>query len=599
MEAADVRRSGVFACGLSNNGLFWPLRIRESPHESACKEHMDRSVAVLSEPERPLGRDRKGSTSRVDRRTFLKAAMFAAGSAFGCSVLGCNSSFDIPCLGPAPPPVPVPGMTYIRASEIGCALDCDLRNGNNKYTGTAATDDGPRINAAMAGASATNPITLIIDGSALISGLFLPAGGYWGIAGLGCGTGFFLKTGTNNDGIRNGPVTVVSNDPEPPTPDRGRNVSLKNFTLNGNQGNGFDGNSTSGKRQGGPVAWYFGIDLKNLDDIVIDKVVVVRTSTYHIRFSNVGNVAISGCVMKSQGYNTDGLHFDGPANDITISNCDFTTGDDSIALNCPEGYSGNISRVAVSDCTFNSWSLMRLYTTNGYSKFSIDSVSVNNCRATLSEAAFLIGLINGSNPRSVASLNITDCSLTAPAILALAENFGTIALKNVTFVPSPSNVVWVRPQANHICGFLRPSPLYGNVTSAGSSLSFENCRIYRPPDIDVAALVIDNDSTIDTVTFNGFAVQDGGSSSPMANLLNMGWGAVGQLVLDALDSTNISAPVSQGGFSSIGSISGAGVLATGWEFPDTVMADGVPYISASSGLPSIKVGGVVEPYPQP
>ena len=36
------------------------------------------------------------------------------------------------------------------------------------------------------------------------------------------------------------------------------------------------GNSTSGKRQGGPVAWYFGIDLKNLDDIVIDKVVLVR-----------------------------------------------------------------------------------------------------------------------------------------------------------------------------------------------------------------------------------------------------------------------------------------------------------------------------------
>ena len=26
-------------------------------------------------------------------------------------------------------------MTYIRASEIGCALDCDLRNGRNKYTG--------------------------------------------------------------------------------------------------------------------------------------------------------------------------------------------------------------------------------------------------------------------------------------------------------------------------------------------------------------------------------------------------------------------------------------------------------------------------------
>jgi hypothetical protein len=43
-------------------------------------------------------------------------------------------------------------------------------------------------------------------------------------------------------------------------------------------------------------------------------------------------------------------------------------------------------------------------------------------------------------------------------------------------------------------------------------------------------------------------------------------------------------------------VSGAGVLATGWEFPDAVMANEVPYISANSGLPSIKVGGVVEPY---
>lgn len=536
----------------------------------------------------------------MDRRCFLKAGLLAAGSAFGCSLIGCNSELVIPCLGPAPPPVPVPGMTYIRASEIGCALDCDLRNGRNKYTGDAATDDGPRINAAMAGATADNPITLIIDGSALISGLFLPAGGYWNIAGLGCGTGFFVKTGTNNDGIHNGPPAALPNNPGPPAPARGMNVSLSNFTLNGNQGNGFDGNSTSGTRQGSKVAWYFGINLTNLDNIIIEKVVVVNTPAYHIRLSNVGSVAVSGCVMKSHGLSTDGLHFDGPANDITISNCDFTTGDDSIALNSPEGYSGNISRVAVTNCTFNSLSLMRLYTTNGgLNKFSIDTVSVSNCIGTLSEAAFLIGVINGSSPNSVASLTISDCSLTAPTVLGVAENFGTIALRNVTFVPSPSNVVWVSPQANHVCGFLRPSPLYGGVTYVGSSLSFDNCRIYRNPDIQVAALVLENDSTIDNLSFNKFGVQDGGSSSPVPNLLNIGLGSIGELVLDSLDSNNIRAAVSAGGFSSVGSVSGAGVLTTGWEFPDAVMADGVPYISASSGLPSIKVGGVVEPYPQP
>jgi len=61
----------------------------------------------------------------------------------------------------------------------------------------------------------------------------------------------------------------------------------------------------------------------------------------------------------------------------------------------------------------------------------------------------------------------------------------------------------------------------------------------------------------------------------------------------------MTAAATANGFSSIGSVSGNGVLATGWEFPDAVMVDGVPYISANSGLPSIKVGGVVETYTHP
>jgi polygalacturonase len=146
------------------------------------------------------------------------------------------------------------------------------------------------------------------------------------------------------------------------------NVSLSNFTLNGNRGNGKDGDSTSGGSLGitnpdwtGNI-WYFGINLMNLNNITIQNVVVINSPSYHIRLSNVGNVTVSGCLLRSFGLGTDGIHFDGPANDIAISNCSITSGDDGIALNCPEGYSGNISRVSVSNCTFSSWSLMRLDT---------------------------------------------------------------------------------------------------------------------------------------------------------------------------------------------------------------------------------------------
>ena len=548
-----------------------------------------------------VGKEHHAGRNLIDRRRFLqKAGFLAAGSAFGGSLIGCGSQVTIPCLGPAAAPVQVPGMKYIRASEIGCALDCRLEDGRNKYHGGPATDDGPRINAALAAATAENPITLIIDGSALISGLFLPAGGHWGIAGLGCGTGFFIKTGTNNDGIHNGPPdTAIPSDQGPPAPARGANVSLSNFTLNGNQGNGHNGDSTSGSYLGviGKV-YYFGINLMSLDNIVIENIVIVNSPAYHIRLSNVGRVAVSGCVMQSSGAGTDGLHFDGPANDITISNCDFTTGDDAIALNCPEGYSGDIERVTVTNCTFSSWSLMRLYTVGAAGKFDIDSVAVSNCSGTLSEAGFLIGLNPGSNSNSIASLSISDCSLTAPVILAMAENFGTIVLTKVAFTPSQSNVIWDQPQANTICGLLRPSPIYGNVAFIGSSLTFNDCTIHRTSDSEVAAVILENDSSIGNLEFNGFALQSAGSYSSIPELLMIGSESVGQLVITSLNSSNIKAPVSSGGFSMIGTVGGAGVLATGWEFPDAIMENGVPYLSANSGLPSIKENGVVEPYPQ-
>ncbi|WP_188552577.1 glycosyl hydrolase family 28 protein [Edaphobacter dinghuensis] len=516
----------------------------------------------------------------------------AAGSFFGGAVTGCGASeLYIPCLGPADAPVPVAGMTYIRASEIGCALDCNLENGRHKYTGGVATDDGPRINAAMAAASANHPITLIIDGSALISGLFLPAGGYWGIAGLGCGTGFFVKEGTNNDGIHNGlPNANVPSDPGPPAPARGMNVSLSNFTLNGNQGNGLNGDSTSKVRQGSANLWYFGINLMNLDNISLNNVVVVNTPAYQIRLSNVGHVTATGCVMRSFGVNTDGLHFDGPANDITISGCDFTTGDDAIAFNAPEGYSGNISRVAVTDCTFNSFSMMRLYTANGSPQLSVDTVSVSNCKGTFSEAVFNIGFqASGSYPNPVTGLTVSNCILTAPVVFAVTENFGSIQLNNVTYIPI---------KGDQPCAILAPSLFY-RAKIHGLSLTLNNCVIYRLSGIEVAAVILGDGSAIDNLSFNGFALQDGGSYSPALALINVGLGSIGQLVLNSVNGENIEVPIVMDRFASVGSISGSGVLATGWKFADSMMANGVPYLSANSNQPSIKVEDVVEPYSAP
>jgi hypothetical protein len=240
---------------------------------------------------------------------------------------------------------------------------------------------------------------------------------------------------------------------------------------------------------------------------------------------------------------------------------------------------------------------MRLYTQNGQSdKYTIDTVNVSNCNGTLWEYAFPIGLANGSLPNSVASLTISDCDLTSSAVLAMAENFGTIVLQNVRFTPSPNSVAWVQPQSNHVCAFVRPSPYYPGVTVVGSSLSFQNCSIVRKQNVNVAAVILQVGSQINNVEFDGFAMQD--SYSPISGLIDLEESTIGLLTINSLDSGQIEAPVQAAEFTNISSVTGTGtgVLATGWEFPDPVMANEVPYISATTGQPSIKINGVVEPY---
>ena len=110
-------------------------------------------------------------------------------------------------------------------------------------------------------------------------------------------------------------------------------------------------------------------------------------------------------------------------------------------------------------------------------------------------------------------------------------------------------------------------------------------------------MILEYGSFIRELTFDGFEWQSSaGSRLKSPELLKIESGSLGRLVLDSLDSTHISLPAAVADFNSIGLVTGQGVLATGWEFPDFVMADEVPYISASNGLTSIKYAGVVKRY---
>jgi hypothetical protein len=206
----------------------------------------------------------------------------------------------------------------------------------------------------------------------------------------------------------------------------------------------------------------------------------------------------------------------------------------------------------------------------------------------------LVGFVVTGKAAAIASLSVSDCTLTAPLVFGVAEHFGTIQAKNVTFFPTP--IDW-RSQPNHAGAFLRPPPWPNGLNDwIGTNVILENCKIVRRESTDVAAVIFEKQSIISNLEFNGFAVQQAQFSDPATALLNLGPGTVNQLVLDSVDGSYIGAPVDGGAFTRIGTVAGSGVLATRWRFPDAVMANGVPYISATTGLPSIKVDGVVEPY---
>ncbi len=283
-----------------------------------------------------------------------------------------------------------------------------------------------------------------------------------------------------------------------------------------------------------------------------------------------------------------GLHFDGPANDITISNCDLTSGDDAIALNCPEGHTGDISRVSVDNCKFNSWSMMRLDTiqcSGCLPRNNIDTVSVTNCTGSVRQAGFLIGQGAQANPGSVTGLKISNCNITAPAVLELGASFGSIELDSVTLTASTAriNPTFTSPGM----GFARTSPYFNGCTYTGANLTLNNCVLQWVSDGVTAAVILDW-----LVYFESRRRWLLNSGVPhrkvlpnVSSLVDAKSGTVGQLAWkQSIPSLLAALPCKPVLRYCLGS--GAGVLATGWEIPDGVDRPvKVPYISASTHRP--------------
>jgi len=444
-------------------------------------------------------------------------------------------------------------LRTMTASQLGCVLDCNLQTGLT-FAGGAATDNTAIINAFLATASASNPIRLIMDGGTLSSGIQIAPGGHTIIEGLGWDTGFYQKSGANADVINNiGAKYAFPFDPGPTAPTiTASNVVLRNFFVNGNRGNGTTGNSTSGNPLGVVGAFFFvGVNLVSISNLRIEDVWLYDVSAYAMRLSNVAEVVVDGCRMESPslGVSTDGVHLSGPASDVRVSNCYITSGDDAIALNCPEGYSGNISRVLVDNCDVaNAGTFIRVYPTYGSNTNLIDTVLITNCYANTANVGILVGNASGAGAANcIGAVLLSNCKITTPVLANISSSMGLFALNQVEFIPSGTP---------------------NGITITGGA-------------------------TVTTFKVNGLTVPSG----TVPFLVDAGTGCVlGALLLDSFDSRNFTALVGSSGFTQVVAIGGSAVLTSGFAVPNTAMMNCSDFMSSTSSLPSIKIAGTVKTY---
>ncbi len=485
-----------------------------------------------------------------------------------------------------------------KASELGCALNVNLDTGAALAGAGAPTDDTALLNAFLATASATHPVILMIDGAALITGLRLSAAGYTTIQGTGDTTGFFLAHGSNNDGIHNRPPGYV-NDPGPPAPPRiAQQVTLQNFRLNGNRGDGHSGNSTNGDTHGSP--WLFGINLMDMEQVTLDQVNVVHASTYGIRLSNVGHAVLTRCRVSAflptetvGPNNTDGIHINGPSNDIAISGCYFRTGDDAIALNAPEGHGGNIERVTATDCVFDQCQLvMRIYS-GSRGGILVTDVAASGFTGTSNVATFFFGAAEGgelTTPDALQNILFHNCQVSSPLLAFVQDNARDITFRDVTWTGSTLQVP---------IGLMITA---GHALTLGT-LTLNQCTIRQPARGGISNCVFDlrqqytgNYATrIDRLVIDGLTcINEPGSSAPslQALLLMNATSTVGTVEVDVVDARKIAALVPDDEWPRITHVTGSGVLESGWRIPDAKIAANTPYLSDETLLASEVKHGV-------
>jgi hypothetical protein len=461
---------------------------------------------------------------------------------------------------------------------------------------SAAIDCTAVLNAFLATATATNAVKLILDtGMISTTGLVISPYGNTTIEGSGAGSGIQVIGGTPQDGIRIGAYTSSTGYSEgaynitPPTR-TAKNIVLRNFTIDASG----QVNAAANQPVSGAIAHAtYGLVIANATNVLVDCVNFGGSVNYCLMATNTNYLRVTNSTFITAGTLHDGVHIDGVCEDIGIENCDFATGDDAIALNAPEGYGGDISRVTVTNCRFKgSLSVMRIYTSVTTATYptnnvhSVRNVVVSNCTGYTNGYCFVLGISDGVNPTSdvdqLVDLTVSNCSLSSisACLATLNTPIGSLKFTGIIFAPANTGAL-IQGYPSSV-GRLEFDGLIIRRTSAANSAPTAIVGLIGGA---MGELILRNVSVLDT---------PGSSYSAMGALVSTAW-PVAVLELDSIDMTHITGVVDSNGYSNVTAIRGAGLLATEVTLPDAKMQDGWLYASSDdSGAISLKVAGTAK-----
>lgn len=177
----------------------------------------------------------------------------------------------------------------------------------------------------------------------------------------------------------------------------------------------------------------------------IKDITVLDAPCWTITFSDSKDVKITGISMRNHPRipNDDGIHLSA-TQDVIISDCSLSCGDDCIAMTCITDWDGCTKNIIISDCVLSARSAaVRM----GHLESKVENVQVHHCTITETNRGFAIFAADGGYVKNVI---VSDCIIKThmyaggwwgkgePAVICAANSSGQISAVSFRSVQAES-----------------------------------------------------------------------------------------------------------------------------------------------------------------